>query len=78
MSFRSIVVLILAGVCGLCAAMALLNARGLSSTRGIEMGKVVTAAVEIHRGELITDKMVRLITGPNRRCPPSRSANWKT
>ena len=69
MSFRSIVVLILAGVCGLCAAMALLNARGFSSTRGMEMGKVVTAAVEIHRGELITDKMVRLIDWPKAKMP---------
>jgi len=69
MSFRSIVVLLLAAVCGLSAAVALLNARGFSSTRGLEMGKVVVAAVEIHRGELITDKMLRLVDWPRSRIP---------
>jgi pilus assembly protein CpaB len=69
MNFRSIVVLVLAGVCGLSAAVALLSSRGLSSTRGLEMGKVVVAAVEIHRGELITDKMLRLVDWPKSRIP---------
>jgi pilus assembly protein CpaB len=69
MSFRSIVVLLLAGVCGLCAAVALLNAGSFSSARSVAMGKVVIAAVEIHRGELITDKMVRLIDWPKSKMP---------
>ncbi|MFM7071746.1 MAG: Flp pilus assembly protein CpaB, partial [Planctomycetota bacterium] len=69
MSFRSIVVLLLAGISGLCAAVALLNAGSLSGSRGVTMGKVVIAAVEIHRGELITEKMVRLVDWPKSRMP---------
>jgi pilus assembly protein CpaB len=69
MSFRSIVVLLLAGVSGLAAAVALLNAGGFSSARGMAMGKVVVAAVEIHRGEVITEKMVRLVDWPKAKMP---------
>lgn len=69
MSFRSIVVLLLAGVSGLCAAVALLNAGAFSSSGRPQMGKVVVAAVEIHRGELITEKMLRLVDWPKAKMP---------
>lgn len=69
MTFRSIVVLLLAGVSGLCAAVALLNAGAFSSTGRLETGKVVVAAVEIHRGELITEKMLRLVDWPKAKMP---------
>ena len=64
MSFRSIVVLLLAGVCGICAVVAILNSTGFSSTKGPDTVEVVVAAVEIHRGETIHAKMVRTVDWP--------------
>ena len=64
MSFRSIIVLLLAGVCGICAVVAILNSTGFSSTKGRDTVKVVVAAVEIHRGETISAKMVRTVDWP--------------
>lgn len=70
MSFRSIVVLLLAGVCGICAVVAILNTSGLSAGKQVDTVPVVVAAVEIHRGETIDPKMIRLVDWPKNLVPP--------
>jgi len=70
MSFRSIVVMLLAGVCGICAVVAILNTTSLSATHSPDTVQIAVAAVEIHRGETINEKMVRMVDWPKTLVPP--------
>ncbi|MFO0871221.1 MAG: Flp pilus assembly protein CpaB [Pirellulales bacterium] len=70
MTFRSILVLLLASVCGICAVVAVLNTGGFSSSGSADTTPVVVAAVEIRRGETITPKMVKVVEWPKGFVPP--------
>lgn len=70
MTFRSILVLLLAGVCGICAVVAILNTSGFSSGPAADTTPVVVAAIEIRRGETINSKMLKVVDWPKGLVPP--------
>lgn len=70
MSFRSIIVILLAAVCGVASVIAILSTTSLSGKSVVETTKVVVAATEIRRGDTIAPRMLKVVDWPKTLVPP--------
>jgi pilus assembly protein CpaB len=70
MSFRSIIVILLAAVCGIASVIAILSTTSMSAKTTVETTKVVVAATEIRRGDTVNPRMLKTVDWPKDLVPP--------